>query len=173
MSAATVHEQSRRDDEEGSGRKLAKDMNVIEDVAHNVANDVNAVVQAWSEANAEMVKGVVSIVSNLVVDLNESVTRIGLREPTRRAGEHRRRKRGEGHDEDEDADDVGHGATRISRSVSDALHDTASVIQRSSQRFQQRFDEASSAGRKNEEEKEDHRVKEPSDRPKPPGKPTP
>ena len=173
MSAAAVQEQSRRDGEEGGGRRVAKDMNVIEDVAHSVANDVNALVQAWSEANAEIVKGVVSVIGNLVIDVNESVAQMGLREPLRRASEHRRGKRGEGRDEDEDVDDVGHGATRLGHSVSAALHDTASVIQRSSQRFQRKYD-AVSKGENGDDEAEDVvKVKEPSERTKPPGKPTP
>ena len=132
----------RRDDE----RDLGENVGSAEGAVHNVTNDVNALVQAWSDANAEVVKGLASVVSSLVLDLNES---IGA--PVRA----RRRRSADEIDDDEDYEDeeeISGGLSRVSRSLSDAISETANVFQRSGDRFQQRY---SAVGRGAEDTDED------------------
>jgi hypothetical protein len=135
----------------------------MEGVVHNVANDVNAVVQAWSDANAEVVKGIVSVVSNLFVDINDSVA----------GGRRARRDQDPDTDRDDDDDDtrdfarsadLGDGVTRLSRSLSDAMNEAANVLQRSGERFQRRYAHTARGHLDDEDQNDDHEPDEAQDR---------
>lgn len=111
---------------------LEHDVNVIETSAHRLANDVNGIVQAWSQANAEVFKGTVSVLGHLLVGLNDSLSRTDLRPSGDRPSD------GTAAMVDQANDVVG----GVSKNVSGALTEMADVLQRSSQRFHETFEES-------------------------------
>jgi hypothetical protein len=62
-----------------SPRDFAENVETIDRVADRVANDVNALVRAWSAANAESFKGAVTILGNVALDLFGGATRASRR----------------------------------------------------------------------------------------------
>lgn len=153
-----------RDDRErerrGSRRRarVADNVDSVDRVADRVANDVNALVRAWSAANAETFKGVVTVAGNLVLDLfgggDADRPRRDRGPSRRRAG----RPRADDWDEDETdeddrgrrrsrtIDDIGDDVGGVAASMSDALAEAASVVARSSRRFQDEYDSALDEG---------------------------
>jgi hypothetical protein len=102
----------------------------LEESAYRVANDVDAIVQAWSTANAEVFKGLVRVVGGLLTGVSDTVSDRG--------------SAGGDKGEDEDAiKDAQNKITGVTQRVADALNETAGVLQRSSERFQERLKEAS------------------------------
>lgn len=131
---------------------FAENVETIDRVADRVANDVNALVRAWSAANAETFKGVVTVVGNVALDLFGGASR-----PSRRGGRsdyyddrHRddryRDERDDGYatrrSRADRVEEVGDDVAGFTHSVSDALAGAASVVSRSSRRFQDEYDAA-------------------------------
>jgi hypothetical protein len=182
--------QVREDEDRDRGRpgRLVDDVQSIDRVADRVANDVNALVRAWSAANAETFKGVVTVAGNIALDLLGSRRgRSARRRPDDREvapydddgferGASSMRSDERDHDRyraygsggyaagepeigrrplrsDRDAedgrrrparavDDIGSGVSGLTSSLSGALADAASVVSRSSRRFQEEYDAA-------------------------------
>jgi hypothetical protein len=143
------------------GGRLSDNVQSADRVADRVANDVNALVRAWSASNAEAFKGIVTIVGNIALDL------VGDARPRRSAAyddddrdeddDRGTRPRGYADDDDDDDDyrrtprqgrrrdavgDVGGDVADVTHSLSDAFAEAASVTARSSRRFQDEFDAA-------------------------------
>jgi len=121
--------------------RLSDDVETIDRVADRIANDVNALFRAWSASNAEAFKGVVTIAGNIALDL------FGDTQGRRPA------HAGDAYDADDRdvpprrrspdrAEDVGGDLADFTHSLSDALAGAASVVARSSRRFQNEFDSA-------------------------------
>jgi hypothetical protein len=141
----------------GRSSNFAENVETIERVADRVANDVNALVRAWSAANAETVKGAVTVIGNIALDLFGGASR-----PSRRSarepgyapgyapeytpgytggsygdtGYVRRRTSADR------VEEVGDDVAGFTHSLSDALAGAASVVSRSSRRFQDEYDSA-------------------------------
>jgi len=138
-----------------SPRDFAENVETIDRVADRVANDVNALVRAWSAANAESFKGAVTILGNVALDLFGGATRASRRgdeayrddldredeyaerDPDRAPAPYATRRSNA--DRIEEAGDEVAGFTHA---VSDALAGAASVVSRASRRFQDEYDNA-------------------------------
>ncbi|WP_298689378.1 hypothetical protein [uncultured Sphingomonas sp.] len=127
-----------------SGR-LSDNVQTIDRVADRIANDVNALTRAWSASNAEVFKGVVTVVGNIALDLFGDARRYRPsayddgdrdRDRDRDRGSASRRRRPDA------VEEVGGDLAGFTHSLSDAFAGAASVVARSSRRFQEEFDTA-------------------------------
>jgi hypothetical protein len=127
--------------------RLSDNVQTIDRVADRIANDVNALTRAWSASNAEIFKGVVTVVGNIALDLfgdartyrpvaYDDGTRDRDRAPDHDRGTASRRRR------PDVVEEVGGDLAGFTHSLSDAFAGAASVVARSSRRFQEEFDSA-------------------------------
>lgn len=103
-------------------------MESFEDSGTELANEVNNIVQAWSQANAALVTGSLRVFGDLFVGVNDTLTR------TAREG----RERVEGEREGTAAEPVRGASNAVSdlaRTVARAVSDEARVVQESGERF--------------------------------------
>jgi hypothetical protein len=148
----------RRDGDDDDDREVGQ-VSALEDAAYRVAHEVNALVQAWSEANTELVTGAVTVLGNLFLDANNSLVRpAGYRSGRRRTQSTDRgtgsTSRGESagsadsdrSDVEARVQDAGDAAADMIRQGANVVNDGASVITRSARRFQERYNEVIGEG---------------------------